>query len=354
MNEKEEQRRQEIERHLSAISAANQPAARAFVQLKEGQGKRANTRKHYALWLSKLDDHLNGRPYTSVAEEDATGFLSALRLVGYGHGTVKGAGTCVKAALCWTLGVERLPLRLRQTLTVDRNRHIDQRPPVPDDDFAAFLKALPTLQDQAFAALLWESGFRISEALALNIESFDFKENGSVWVTLPKDGYDLKTGPRSVHVPLHANLIHGWLQVHPQRHDPKAPAWVGDGKGNKGQRADRCRFDNRWKRAFALTGIRRFTPHDLRHTAATRDAEAGYQELDLQAKYGWAPRSEMPSHYVRQRRAHQEEIARRSVGVGQDGMPLSATRMTEDQVEKRVRAALRRLLAEDEKDAGSG
>lgn len=353
MNPAEARRRQEIERHLAAISTVNQPKARAFVQLKLAQGRRANTRRHYALWLAKLDDHLNGRPYADLNDEDATGFLSDLRLCGYAEGTVRSAAVAVKSFLTWLHDADRLPPRMRHAFNHKENHALQPRPIVPNDTFAAFLKALPTLMDQAFAALLWESGFRISEALSLNIESFDFKENGGVWVTLPNDGYDLKTGPRSVHVTLHANLIHGWLQVNPQRTDPKAPAWIGDAHRNLGRRIESHHVQNRWRRVFARTGIRRFTPHDLRHTAATRDAESGYNELDLQAKYGWAPRSEMPSHYVRQRRAHQEEIARRSVGVGADGMPLSATRMTEDQVEKRVKAALRRILSEAD-PSGSG
>lgn len=116
--------------------------------------------------------------------------------------------------------------------------------------------------------------------------------------------------------------MRAWLQVHPEREDPQAPLWIGHNPRNLGERISKHQVYGHWNRAIQLSGVPKFTPHDLRHTAATRDAESGYNELDLRTKYGWGAKSEMAAHYVKQRRSHQEDLARRSVGVGPDGLPV--------------------------------
>jgi integrase len=70
---------------------------------------------------------------------------------------------------------------------------------------------------------LWDSGFRISELLALRIESFRLDADGKgARLVLPHDAPDLKTGPRTIYVIECVDPIRAWLSLHSQRDNPKA------------------------------------------------------------------------------------------------------------------------------------
>lgn len=56
-------------------------------------------------------------------------------------------------------------------------------------------------------------------------------------------------------------------------------------------------FGNWFRDACRAAGVRK-SAHGLRKTAATRDAESGYSEAELEAKYGWRG-GRMASHYTR-------------------------------------------------------
>ena len=65
-----------------------------------------------------------------------------------------------------------------------------------------------------------------------------------------------------------------------------------------GQPVKKNTLEKAVSRAWARTGLPgRFTFHSTRHTAATRDAEAGFTEAELMAKYRWSD-SRMVRRYV--------------------------------------------------------
>lgn len=341
-----------LERLLRGISEPNQGAARDFLQIKEGQGRALQTRILYAHSLELLDRSLNGTLWDGCTDREAAQFLTDLRRTLAPH-TVRTSATYAKAFLAWHLRVAELPPRLRFAFSVSRPpAEPDLGRLVSDDAFAGLMKGLEgRLMQQALAGLLWEAGFRISEALSLHYGSVNPDDRNGARISLPRGGWDQKTGPRTVYVAKYAGLLDAWMRVHEHRSDTHAPLFYCEGTGNHGMRSSKHYVYRTWTRAFLATGTAPFTPHDLRHTAATRDGASGMNEFDLNDKYGWHPKSGMASHYVKIQAAHREAVARRSVGIGPDGLPLSATRLSEDQVEKRIRAALRRLLSDEPKAA---
>jgi integrase len=313
-----------VAKSVAAIHDPNRPAVQRFLVFKKGQGIATASRRHYATALESFDRFLNGETWETVNPDVVSRWIADLRDSDLAPYTIATYSTYAKAFLAWRLDLERLPRSFRLAFKVDKPKEPDMGKLVSDDEWNSFMAALKSLRDQAFAAVLWETGFRLSEACALNVGSVLFDDKHGAWLQLPSDGKRLKTGPRRVYATgTRVDLLQAWLQIHPYRNQERAPLWVSHRpqKGSDGRMRSSDWYPV-WERALASASLRRFTPHHLRHTAATRDAENGYNELDLQTKYGWSPKSIMAAWYVKQRRDHQEAVARRSVGVGPDGLPI--------------------------------
>lgn len=136
------------------------------------------------------------------------------------------------------------------------------------------------LRDTALFALLYGSGLRIAEALALDVR--DAPRAGS-------DNALLVTGKGSKQrivpvLPVVRAAMEAWLRVHPQR-EPEAPLFVGTrgGRLNAG-------VAQRVMRAFRdLNGLPdHATPHALRHSFATHLLAEGADLRSIQDLLGHA------------------------------------------------------------------
>lgn len=166
------------------------------------------------------------------------------------------------------------------------------------EDLAALLQACVEVQDKAKIAVLYDSGLRASEFCALNISSVSFDEYGAV-VTLPKGAPGLKTGARRVRLFESVPYLQAWYELHPQKHDPKAPLWLT--MSNR-ELMERLSANALWyfvSKAGKKAALKKdLWPHLFRHTAATERARLGWNEGQMRAFFGWAKGSDMPSLYV--------------------------------------------------------
>ncbi len=76
--------------------------------------------------------------------------------------------------------------------------------------------------------------------------------------------------------------------------------------GKRGKPLKKESFGNWFRKACRAAGVEK-RAHGLRKLAASRDAEDGWTESELKAKYGWTD-SKMPSHYTRE--ANREKAAK--------------------------------------------
>jgi len=224
-----------------------------------------------------------------------------------------------------------LPTPLRRAFKHKRPPHIKNTEVITLAELEALLRAVGQVEGRALAAnhaehravlwALWDSGMRISELLSIRLGGCVFDERGGARLTLPPDGIDLKTGPRSIYVIECVGALKAWLAHHPDPRDREAPLFPSPIDGTTLNASTVARALAKY---CQRAGIRHIHPHLFRHTRATRAAEAGWNEAELRAYFGWAPGSAMASHYVHLAQAHMEERVRKDAQIDPLGARIRA------------------------------
>ena len=140
-------------------------------------------------------------------------------------------------------------------------------------------------RDQAILMCIWDMMLERSAIEKLNIEDVKDDEMG---MRLNVDG-KLRGKIRKVTLePIDSILyIRNWLAVHPDRHNPKAPLFVGLSTSNFGQRLQSVytwhlckRLENKWEKQTG--NHKELRPHLLRHSKATDLYNRGFRGKGLQ------------------------------------------------------------------------
>ena len=182
------------------------------------------------------------------------------------------------------------------------------------------LKACPHPRDAALISLLYDTGGRIGEVLALNIENVKFEDVGA---RITFTSYTTKGKRKRVNlVVFAAPYLHTWINCHEHRDTPSAPLFYAKNSPSveflekKGQKVPKdalilptgrivVRLTDGAARLY-IQGIakkaginKRIHPHLFRHTRATELASNNtMNEATLNKKFGWKPTSGMAAVYV--------------------------------------------------------
>ena len=147
-------------------------------------------------------------------------------------------------------------------------------------------------RDKAMIALLYEGGFRIGEALNMNVGDVAFDQNGA------RVRVNGKTGPRTVRLITSVALLARWIEQHPEGSRRDVPLWASFAHNYRGSQLEYHSVINVLKEAARKAKVeKRIYPHLFRHSSATRDAHF-LNEAELRIKYGWDRFSTTPSVYV--------------------------------------------------------
>ena len=166
------------------------------------------------------------------------------------------------------------------------------------DEINFLMGAALTLRDRALFGLLYETGCRISEALALNWEDVTFEpatdgrpDTFVVWFRKMKvtgsehQGFVIDTAP----------VFKAWTEARPS--DAKAVFCTIGKDGALG----RLGSGGAWKRvnrAALRAGIaKNVHPHSFRHARATHLLASGWTEARVKTLLGWSPGSRMLDRY---------------------------------------------------------
>lgn len=173
----------------------------------------------------------------------------------------------------------------------------------PDDlltvqEVQAMIDATAPLRDRALLGVLWETGVRVSEIMALDladVRGTDSPANGGrkvyrLWFKKTKvageehSGYVLESAP----------VLEAWLKAHPDPRPeaPLFPAWGGAHLTRHGGYGIVTR-------AARHAGIaKRIYPHIFRHSRATFLLANGMTDAQVKALLGWVPGSMMLNRYA--------------------------------------------------------
>jgi integrase/recombinase XerD len=194
------------------------------------------------------------------------------------------------------------PPRLDQKLT----------PVLSEDQLRALLaacagKSFRDRRDEALVRLMLETGIRAGEAVALTLDDVDL-DAGMATVRRGKGG----KGRRVAFGPQTARAIDRYLRL---RRGHKLAGtgrlWLADNGRSFAYDGLRATLVRRAE----LAGIKGFTPHQLRHTAAHRWLAAGGSEGGLMAVAGWASRA-MVDRYAAATRAERAVAEARGLNLG--------------------------------------
>lgn len=205
-------------------------------------------------------------------------------------------------------------------------------------------------------ALLWllrDSGFRISEALSLNIGDVRLDDAGARLALRP-DAPDLKTGPRTIYVARCIPAVKAWMAMHPQAGNAKAPLFCGlrDHSGLKrlGYLVSGRVVKELAERSGATSKVstgQPITPHDFRHTRATEVARnREMSEEEMRRYFGWSAGSKMPSTYIHLTLGDMKESVLRAAGLSPLGTRLATVEVGASQEDLVLLRKLKKLLAD--------
>lgn len=301
------------------MGGANAATGRSYVEAKRAAGIRPSTIRNIACFLQNLDELSHGSDWKNLTAKDvAVMFQRYAR--SHEPPTAYQFGVNAKAFFAWLHDGE-LGADFKRALTTRRPKRAPKQLITPEQ-FEAILRAAYGANlgnrgwmRQALLWILWDTGFRISEALALRVGSVTISpDNSAVHLELPADAPHLKTGPRRIFAVECAPAIRAWLAHHPHKSDANAPLFPSD---------------RRWAESVQPTSVNKIlrecsnevglakaiTCHQFRHTRATRAAKAGWNEHQLNTYFGWTPGSRESATYVHMSAADVEEKLRTEFGV---------------------------------------
>lgn len=317
---------------LLRFSTANRAFMQTFVQLRRNEGLRAKSVYAYVQATQHLDRHLDGKPFADATAAELRDFVTSQRQA-MAASTVFANVFKVRRVLRDAHGLDKLPKAIQAALTVKAPKEQFVGRIVTDDEFGRLLVAgqergqragtLPTAElSQAILWTLRDSGFRAQELLSLNVGDVSFDGARGAKLALRPEAPGLKTGARTIYVCRCVGALRTWLELHPRGTDPKAPLFTGfyDRTGTK-----RLQYQRLLEHLYGLgdrsgvnagsSRIKKVSPHDFRHTAATEKAKAGWVEEEMRLFFGWAPGSIMPSLYIHLSLGDMRERVRRDAGV---------------------------------------
>lgn len=261
-------------------------AIKAFVSyLSTERGLSKNTAASYALDLKGFAGFLagRGRTLTVFDRDDIVAYLGRRKNEGCSAASISRLVSSIRG-FCKYLVIERLIAedpsealrtpkkweRLPKALSVEDMEKV----------LAAEVKGSMFVRDGAMLELLYASGLRVSEVVAIKINDLDF-EGGFLRV--------LGKGAKERVAPMNrraAERIRSYLQeLRPQLLKNRQSPYLF--LTNRGAPMTRQRFWQSLKRFGKATGVS-LTPHTLRHTFATHLLEGGADLRSLQKMLGHA------------------------------------------------------------------
>jgi integrase len=191
--------------------------------------------------------------------------------------------------------------------------------PLTDDELRALIGAcaaphrtglhepLHHRRDEAIVRLMFETGVRVGEVVALEIGDLNLA-NGLVRVRRGKGGIGrvVQIGPAAV------EALRRYLALR-DRHSlaHASDLWLGE----RGRRFGYDGLSRAQRRRAQRAGIEGFHPHKLRHTAAHRWLAHGGSESGLMAMAGWT-RTDMLVRYTKARASERSAHEARRLNLG--------------------------------------
>ena len=252
---------------------------------------RPSTRARYRLHGRYLVEGLGERRLSSIAKADVRRFLAELTDEGRGAATVAAVHRLLHRALEIALEEDRIPRNPAHGVKVTQTQ---RRAPrfFSAGEVGAIARQVPD-RYRVLVYFLAYSGLRIGEATALRVRNIDLKtdvvrvvENSPEVGGVKLLGQATKTGRfRVAHMPATLRkMVADHLDRFGNRFEADSLVFTAEGGGPVRQYNFRKRVFQQAARAAKIDPVP--TVHELRHTAASLMAQAGYSMREAQEQLG--------------------------------------------------------------------
>lgn len=161
-------------------------------------------------------------------------------------------------------------------------------------DIMKLIASTNKLRNKAILSLLFETGARAGELVNANIEDFiNYKRYAEIRLRG-------KTGERKIAITDSIIYVEQWLNEHPDNQNPKAPIFTSDSYKSYTGRLTEIGLGQVVNAIGKRSGIKKkHNPHWFRHSSADYYARRYHaNERELRLRFGWTPKSPMPSRYL--------------------------------------------------------
>ncbi len=202
------------------------------------------------------------------------------------------------------IGKSELLDSLKERRNKENYEKIEREKLLTKEDIESLINATMNPRDRAIIAILYESGARRGELLAVKRKHIVFDDYG-VKLTFP----DGKTGKRTVRLVYAASYVRSWVDAHPIKAadgemDTDADLFVSlhlsknkEGKLVHEKLTDVGLYLQIQKIAKRIGLNKKVNPHAFRHSRAT-DLASHLTEQQMKNFLGWSPDSKMCATYV--------------------------------------------------------
>lgn len=311
-----------LERLLSEIGPTNQGVIRMFIGRRRAEGLKVASLLNHAFYLNHLDEAAGGEAIDTLSADRLNQILGEYTRR-QSPETANHFATHLRT-FYRSLHDDELPRPIARALERKWRLEWSDKKPITEEARDALLEAASDGPDRAAALrrcaliwLLWDSGFRIGEAVALQVHDIEFDGQGGAHLRLRKGVAGLKTGPRTIYVVDCVGALRAWISMHPLGTDPTA--YLFNNRNHPDEPMWPANATTMLRHFSKKAGIRPLHAHLFRHTRVTRAAKKGWTEAHLRGYFGWSMTSRMPAHYVHLAARDMEDIVRRDAGIGETG-----------------------------------
>jgi len=242
--------------------------------------------KKIAVWLD--------RDFEKCTKDDIKSLVARINNENYTEWTKHFYKVTIRKFWKWVRGIEEDGAYPEEVKWIKCTVKLKKKRPedIPrDEDILKLLNACSTPRDRALVAVLYGSGCRIGELMALKIKDIKFDGLGAYFFV------DGKTGERRVRLIAGIHYLTEWINNHPRKDEPDAPLWIRyDGKDIMGYNTIRKVLMTIAKR---VNFTKKVNPHNFRHGASTFLGKSPHVSESVRCKQmGWVPNSRMPGVYT--------------------------------------------------------
>ena len=285
------------------------------------QGKTRETIRVYLRNVGQFLAFVEERGLDPLARRALDAFVADLLERGREGLTARGRQTAVKQFSRWLVEVEEIDADPFSGVKPPR---IDTKVVVPltDEEIRALLATCRTpagatperkfldVRDEALMRLMFETGLRAGEVLALQVDDVQWKADPPFLTVQKAKARQGRNVPFSAQAAL---AVGAYLRARRRQSIASSPAmWLGA----RGRVLAYAGLYDALERRAKAAGIDGFHPHRMRHTAAHRWLAKGGSETGLMSVAGWS-RPEMLTRYTKGRAEQRAAEEARKLNLGE-------------------------------------